>query len=86
AMACGLPVAATDVGDIKSMTAHENRPFIVQRGSEERLADALAALIEDASLRESLGKANRERAAAEFDVGVMIKRYRELFLQVVAKK
>ena len=65
AMAAGLPVAATDVGDIASMVAAENRPFITPL-DETALAKAIASLIRDPALRQRVGAANRAKAVAEF--------------------
>ncbi|WP_348636226.1 glycosyltransferase [Sphingomonas sp. LaA6.9] len=79
AMAAGLPVAATDVGDIAAMVAPENRPFVVPRGDEAALAGAIAALVADPALRAQLGAANRAKAVAEYDEQVMIARYGGLY-------
>lgn len=77
AMASGLPVAATDVGDIAAMVAPENRPFISGR-DDAALARSLGALIEAAPLRRAIGAANRLRAVGDFDELAMFRRYRAL--------
>lgn len=79
AMAAGLVVAATDVGDIMAMVAPENRPFIVPRGDEAALAGAIAGLARDPLLRAQVGAANRAKAVAEYDEQVMIARYGGLY-------
>jgi glycosyltransferase involved in cell wall biosynthesis len=79
AMAAGLPVAATDVGDIADMVAAENRALIVPAGDEPALAAALAALVNDPALRRRLGDENCARARAEFDEKRMIEAYRRLY-------
>jgi L-malate glycosyltransferase len=79
AMASGLPVVATDVGDIKGMVADENRPFIVPADPEDLLADALARLAADGTLRASIGRANRAKALQFFDERQMIGQYRALY-------
>jgi glycosyltransferase involved in cell wall biosynthesis len=78
AMAAGLPVAATDVGDIAMMLAPENRPFVVQQDGAE-LAMALKTLLGDPGLRDTIGRANRARAEAEFDQEAMFAAYAQLF-------
>lgn len=78
AMASGLPVAATAVGDVANMLDPANAPFLVPR-EEEALAAALARLAGDAELRRRLGAANRARAEREFDEADMIAAYRRLF-------
>jgi L-malate glycosyltransferase len=78
AMAAGLPVAATDVGDVGNMISPENRPFV---GSG--LTAALQRLAADAPLRRKLGGANRSKAAADYDESDMIARYRTLYERAV---
>jgi glycosyltransferase involved in cell wall biosynthesis len=69
AMAAGLPVATTAVGDVASMLAGENAPFIVGR-DEVALAGALGRLADDAELRRAVGAANRSKAQ-EYDQASM---------------
>jgi glycosyltransferase involved in cell wall biosynthesis len=78
AMASGLAVAASDVGDVAAMLAEANRRFVVAR-DDAALAAALAALLADPTLRRALGTANRARAEAEFDQQAMFAAYAELF-------
>ena len=79
AMAAGLPVAAPAVGDVSAMVAQGNLPFIVPPGDGAALGAAMRRLADDADLRRAVGKANRERARAEFDEARMIERYRALY-------
>jgi len=84
AMACGLPVASTDVGDVRAMVAPGNGPFLVASREPGPLADALAALLQDGVLRRELGAANRARAEQEFPVGRMVAAYLDLYREVLA--
>jgi glycosyltransferase involved in cell wall biosynthesis len=77
AMDAGLPVASTDVGDLRNMLAPENRMFVVS--SDEALSAALRQLVADAELRRRLGAANRARARSEFSLDGMCASYRRLF-------
>ncbi|MEX2628704.1 MAG: glycosyltransferase family 4 protein [Tistlia sp.] len=78
AMAAGLPVASTDVGDVATMVAEGNRRHV--RGREAGpLAESLAALLDDPAGAAALGAANRERARQEFAEDVMVERYRRIF-------
>jgi glycosyltransferase involved in cell wall biosynthesis len=74
AMAAGLPVAATDVGDIAAMLGEESRPVVVPK-DEHALAGALRVLLTDASLRHRLGAVNRARAETMYDQAAMIRAY-----------
>ena len=79
AMAAGLPIVATDVGDVKSMVSQENRPFIVAPEQEAAFAAALARLCMDHAARRRIGVANRTRARREFDLAAMCNAYDALF-------
>jgi glycosyltransferase involved in cell wall biosynthesis len=79
AMCAGLPVAATDVGDIKAMVADDNRQFVVNVVDAAALTGALRSLLRDAALRAKLGAANRAKARSEFSIETMIETYDFLF-------
>jgi L-malate glycosyltransferase len=79
AMCGGLPVAATDVGDIRSMVVDDNRPFVVNVADEAALTGALRSLLKDAVLRGKLGAANQAKVRDEFSIQTMIEAYDWLF-------
>lgn len=83
AMAAGLPVVATAVGDIPSMVSADNRPLIVVAEDEAAFADALDSLAERADLRAAIGRANRLKAREEFDEQRMIERYARLYGEAI---
>jgi glycosyltransferase involved in cell wall biosynthesis len=78
AMAAGLPVAATDVGDIKDMLAAGNRDFITPP-DDAALAGALVSLLRQPALRRAVGAANRTRAERDYDQEAMFRAWRALF-------
>jgi glycosyltransferase involved in cell wall biosynthesis len=78
AMASGLPVVATDVGDVAAMLDAANRPYVVPL-EDGTLADALAELVVRPDLRAILGIANRARAHAEFAEADMVAAWGDLF-------
>ena len=77
AMAAGVPVAATDVGDIGAMLPEFGRAFVTAL-EDGALASALAALIRDPGLRQTLGAANRTKAEREFDQQTMFAAWADL--------
>jgi glycosyltransferase involved in cell wall biosynthesis len=79
AMAAGLPVVATAVGDVPEMVAAENRPFVLPPADEAGLAAALARLTAEPALRRRIGEANRARARAVYDEARMVEAWRALF-------
>ncbi len=86
AMAAGLPVAATDVGDIKAMVAEENRQFVGNVADEAALTGALRMLLRDGALRAKLAAANQAKAKAEFSIDTMIETYDWYFGDISARR
>lgn len=78
AMAAGLPVAATDVGDVRAMLSPANAAF-VDRLSETELARSLTALVQAPDLRAGIGAENQAKARAEFDQEAMFRAYGTLW-------
>jgi glycosyltransferase involved in cell wall biosynthesis len=79
AMACGLPVVATDVGDVKAILPPEAAPCIVPAGDPPALADALQRVLAQAPLRTQLGRANRATAEANHDAARCLQRFLDLY-------
>jgi glycosyltransferase involved in cell wall biosynthesis len=79
AMAAGLPVVATDVGDVSAMVSASNRPYIVPADALSDFREALAELADDPGLRARIGEANRKRARQCFDETVMFGLYAQLY-------
>jgi glycosyltransferase involved in cell wall biosynthesis len=70
AMASGLPVVSTDVGDVKLMVAEANLPQITLQ-DDAAMAGAFAALIADPEARRRIGLANQAKARRDFDQAAM---------------
>ncbi|MGB5484759.1 glycosyltransferase [Parasphingorhabdus sp.] len=79
AMAAGLPVVATDVGDIKSMVSQANQGFIKPLADESRFGESLTTLVQHQQLREDLGMQNRLKAQADYNESKMLGRYALLY-------
>ncbi|WP_338663928.1 glycosyltransferase [Pararoseomonas sp. SCSIO 73927] len=77
AMATGLPVATTEVGDVRLMLSAQNAPHLAAR-TDEALADALRPLLRDAALRRRIGRANREKAERDYDEEAMFQAHAAL--------
>lgn len=69
AMSFGLPVVATNVGDIKEAVSEgENgNGFLVEPGDVDQLADALRTLIKNPQMCSDYGKAAREKIHDKFN-------------------
>jgi glycosyltransferase involved in cell wall biosynthesis len=69
AMAAGLPVVATPVGDIARMVEDGVTGRLVAPHRPEALADALEPLLRDVDLRRAMGRAARRSVSDHFDLG-----------------
>jgi glycosyltransferase involved in cell wall biosynthesis len=78
AMAAGLPVATTHVGDVAIILPPEQLPLVTER-DEYALAAALRQLVADKNLRAQLGAANKTLAAAAYDEKAMVAAYAALY-------
>jgi L-malate glycosyltransferase len=79
AMAAGLPVVATDVGDVKRIVPSESQHYVIPASDAAGFAKALSVLKSDAKLRAELGAKNRAFAAAHYDEAYMISAYTALY-------
>jgi len=77
AMASGLAVAATDVGDVRDMLAAQNLPYLCAK-DDAAVAAALRPLLHDTALRARLGAANRAKAVRDYDEQAMFRAYAAL--------
>ncbi len=78
AMASGLAVAATDVGDIRAMLPSESQAYVTTC-DDAALASALRALLVSPHARTAAAAANRARAEADFDQQRMFDAYAALY-------
>ena len=81
AMAAGLPVVSSAVGDVAAMVADENRPFIAV--DETAYRAALTRMTGDAALRTAIGAANRRVATERFDESTMVDSYEKLYARAL---
>jgi glycosyltransferase involved in cell wall biosynthesis len=86
AMAAGLPIVSPAVGDVASMVAEANTPYIVARDDETALEGALGRLAYEPSLRQAIGAANQQRARQEYEESRMIERYQVLYWGLMGRK
>ena len=86
AMSAGLPVASTDVGDVRRMLPPGQAQLVVPLDgeSEEHLADALATLALDPARRRALGEENRRWVAERYGFDAMVDAHRARLHEAIA--
>jgi glycosyltransferase involved in cell wall biosynthesis len=67
AMAAEMPVVATRVGGMVEIVEDRKTGFLIEQGSPEALADAVAALLQSDDLRAQMGMCGRQRVMEMFD-------------------
>ena len=80
AMACGVPVVATDVGGTPEVVEHERTGLLVQP-DERAFASAIERMLGDRELRESC-RGNARAAVEAYDAPRIARRYESLFREV----
>jgi L-malate glycosyltransferase len=85
AMAAGLAVVSPDVGDVMSIVAEANRPFVTAAGDDTAFSEALVRLAQDPAVRQSLGAENQAKAIAEYDEMSMVNAYRRIYSNAIYK-
>jgi len=84
AMACGLPVVASDVGGIPDQIAESQSGFLVPVGNATLMADRIERLLADDGLRQCMGEWACQRARAEFGLSTMLGHYLEFYQSVLS--
>jgi glycosyltransferase involved in cell wall biosynthesis len=79
AMAAGIPVVTTRVGAIPDLGIDNAAGFLIEPGFIEDLADRLATLVEDPSLREQFGANGRRRVESDFTIDSTAQRLAALY-------
>ena len=86
AMACGLPVLATNVGGNPEIIENNINGCLFAPGDIERLANKLKLLARDPPLIHQLGTAARNRAIESFSLSRMLETYRSFYLHLAARR
>jgi glycosyltransferase involved in cell wall biosynthesis len=86
AMACGLPVVATDVGGVREFVADRKGGAIVPPRDAAALAEGLGQYLSSARLAKEAGAFNRNRAVAEFSWRASGLRLLEIYEHVIASR
>lgn len=84
AMAGARAIVASDVGGIPEAVVHGEEALLTPPGDVDGLASTLRTVLEDATLRERLGRRARRRAISEFSVAAMADAYERLYVGVRA--
>lgn len=83
AMAAGLPIVATRVGENPAVLEEGLTGFLVPPGDTVAMSVVLRNLIDDPALRERLGKAARRAVERKFTVDHMARSYQQVYGEMI---
>lgn len=84
AMASGLPVVATKVGDLPNFVDEGETGYLARTEDEQKLVAALLKLLHNPNLREALGRRAREQIVARHSPQQLPQRLQNLYEAVLA--
>ncbi|NLX12118.1 MAG: glycosyltransferase family 4 protein [Phycisphaerales bacterium] len=86
AMACGLPVIATDVGGNREVLDPNRTGWLVPADDAGRLAEMILNTLLASAVRQRVGTAAREEILRRFSLKQWIERYHRLYRSVAERK
>jgi glycosyltransferase involved in cell wall biosynthesis len=79
AMACGLPVVASDCSSLPELIDHGKGGFLCPVGDVDSFAEKINLLAENSGLRKEMGEYNRAKIEKMFRLDQMVENYKMLF-------
>ena len=79
AMACSLPVVATNVGGIPDLITEGQEGYLLEPGDVQGLARAISGLAGDSKTREYMGRNGLQKAQTVHDVSVGVQHLQSLY-------
>ena len=86
AMACGLPVIATDVGANSELIIHDMEGYLVPQGDTETMARYITLLINNRSYLRAMGNNARYKIIKSYSFKKMISSYKILYKEVSERR
>ena len=86
AMACGVPIVASDVGGNREIVQPPQCGLIVPARDPQALAAAYLELLRNPAQRVQMGAAGRQRVIAHFSLPAMVRQYSELYDELLKRK
>ncbi len=86
AMACGLPVVATNVGGIPDLVENGVNGFCIENNNIAELKETVLKMLKDDKLSDEIGNNNRETVGKRFNWLKSAGQFLEVYEDVLAKK
>ncbi len=85
AMACQVPVVVSKVGGLPEVICDGKEGFLVERHDIEGMADKAMEILENESLRRTMGNNGRATAKARFCSDEIVQQYERFYERILAK-
>ncbi|NOR71736.1 MAG: glycosyltransferase [Methylomarinum sp.] len=86
AMACGLPVVASNCSSMPELIDEGKGGFLCSVGDVDAIAEKLNLLADNAPLRKEMGEYNRVKVESQFALDRMINEYKNLFIKTLDER
>ena len=83
AMSCGRPVVTSDIPGCRDAVTHEVTGLLVEPKNPQQLADALARLVHDSRLRQTLGRRGRREVLQRMSSEIVNQQTLDCYLQLL---
>jgi glycosyltransferase involved in cell wall biosynthesis len=83
AMACGLPVVATNCSSLPELIVNGKGGYLCELGNVDEFAARINELAASPALRREMGEYNRAKVEKMFTLDRMVKEYQDLFQEVL---
>jgi len=83
AMACGVPVVASNVGGLPEVVLDGETGFLAPVGDVEAMAKRVRRLLSDGDLHARMSRAARDRAEAQFQLEPAVARYQAAYRRII---
>ena len=85
ALSYGLPVVASDVSGVREEVIDEHNGLLTPRGDVQAVTVALARLIDDRKILDSMGRNSRELFLQKFTQAAMYQKTKHVYKKVIAE-
>ncbi len=85
AMACEVPVVASNIGGLPELIVDGETGFLCPLGDIDAFTDRIARILTDDALAARMSKASRARAIANFDETAIVPRYEALYEETIER-
>jgi N-acetyl-alpha-D-glucosaminyl L-malate synthase BshA len=83
AMACEVPVVASNIGGIPEVVEHGESGFVAELGDTKRMAKYAVDLLTNEKKHKAFSKNARKRAEELFEANKIVKQYEDLYIELI---